>query len=369
MNLTHKILLKPTKSQENFLSGCAGTNRFSWNWILDKFINNPRESSFNLNELKKHFNKIKKAETPWIYDYPKDCNLNAFRDFQTTLSRLKNKKSGFPKFKSKHNSIQSFYISNDKFRLKNCKFELSKKIHIKLTEEPRFDGKIMGLRVIKENTKWYACISYELEDYSKPMISDGEIGLDLGVKTFLTTSNNEQYILPKKIKTIHKRIKRKQRILSKAKKESNNRQKRLKESNKQYEKLKNQRKDNLHKISSKICSENQTIKIEDLNVQGMVKNHNLARSIHEGCFRQFRELLTYKSKIWNNNLVVIDRFYPSSKLCSNCGNKKENLTLKDRTYCCNICDMKMDRDLNAAINIKNFLPKAIGEVKACGSLN
>jgi putative transposase len=369
LNLTHKILLKPTKEQDNFLSGCAGTNRFSWNWILDKFINTSKDALFNLNDLKKQFNQSKKVETPWMYDYPKDCNLNAFRDFQKTLSRLKNKKSGFPRFKSKHNATQSFYISNDKFRLRHHKLELSKKVHIKMTEESRFDGKIMGLRVVKENNRWYACISYELNEYIKERISDNEIGLDLGAKTFLTTSNNEQYILPKKIKIIHKRIKRKQRRVSKAKKESNNRQKRLKELNKQYEKLKNHRKDNLHKVSSKICSENQTINIEDLNVKGMVKNHNLARVMHEGCFRQFRELLTYKSVIWNNNLVIIDRFYPSSKLCSNCGNKKDDLTLKDRTYCCSVCDMKMDRDLNAAINIKNFLPKAVGEVKACGSLN
>jgi len=367
--LTHKILLKPTKSQEQFLLACAGTNRFVWNWILDKFIKNPKTIPFNLSLLIKEFNKNKEVNFPWMYDYPKDCNQNAFRDFQTTLTRLKNKKSGFPKFKSKHSSTPSFYIANDKFKMLKNTLILPKKVKIKLSEELRFNGKIMSLRVVKENTKWYACISVELENYSKERISNNEIGLDLGVKTFLTTSDNISYQLPKKLKNVQRRIKRKQRRLSKAKKGSNNRNKRKNELNKSYERLKNIRKDSLHKISTKICNENQIIKVEDLNVKGMVKNHNLARVISENCFRQFRDLLTYKAKIWNNELVIIDRFYPSSKLCSNCGNKKDDLTLKDRVYCCNICNMKMDRDLNAAINIKRFVPKVIGEVKACGSLN
>jgi putative transposase len=368
LNLTHKILLKPNKSQEEFLSGCAGTNRFVWNWILDKFIKNEKGNLFDLNKLSAEFNQIKKEETPWIYEYPKDCNQRAFRDFQRTLTSVKNKVSRFPKFKSKHRAKQSFYISNTQFRIKNNRLELSKAVKIKMTELPRFEGKIMGLRVVKENNKWYACISFELDEYTKERVSDEEIGLDWGVKTFLTTSNNEKYTLPKKIKVIHKRIKRKQRKLSKSKKDSNNRIKRKFKLNQQYEKLKNQRKDFLHKVSSKICSENKTIKMEDLNIKGMVKNHNLARGIHENCFRMFRDIISYKSKVWNNELIFVDRFYPSSKLCSNCGNKKDDLTLNNRVYCCSVCSMKMDRDLNASINIKNFLPMANGEVKACGSL-
>ena len=360
MNLTHKILLKPTKNQESFLNGCCGTNRFSWNWILDKFKNNQKDQKFSLNELKKNFNKIKGLDNPWIYDYPKDCNQNAFRDFQTTLTRLKNKTSKFPKFKSKHDTNQGFYISNDKFRLKNGNLELSKTHHIKLSEDLRFDGKINGLRVVKENNKWYGCFSID-GDFKRDRFSNTEIGLDLGLKTFCVDSNNNQYNYPLKLKKIDKRIRRKQRQVSKSIKGSNNRNKKKLKLNKSYENLKNIRKDFLHKLSTKICSENQTIKMEDLNVKGMLKNHNLARSIQNSCWSLFRQMIDYKSKLYNNDLIIVDRFFASTKTCSNCGTKKD-MKLSDRIYTCE-CGNVMDRDLNAALNIKNFLPLAKGNFK------
>lgn len=351
--------MNPTKIQEEFLSGCAGTNRYTWNWILDKFKSNSKENKFNLLELRKSFNKTKLNDTPWIYDYPKDCNQNAFRDFQTTLSRLKNKTSKFPKFKSKHDGKQGFYISNDKFRVRNGKLELSKKIHISLSENLRFDAKINGLRVVKENNKWYACFSFD-GDFSRVRKSNGVIGLDLGIKTFSFDSNNSEYNYPKKLKKIERRIRRRQRQLSKSKKGSNNRAKKKIKLNNTYETLKNIRKDFLHKLSNIICSENQTIKMEDLNVNGMIKNKNLARSIQNSCWNMFYRMVEYKSKLYGNEFVIVDRFYPSSKTCSNCGNKKDDLKLSDRVYNCS-CGLSINRDLNAALNIKNYLPLANGE--------
>lgn len=366
MNLAHKILLYPNKSQEIFLNGCSGTNRFTWNWILDKFKNKSDDEKISIFDLKKEFNKNKEDETPWMYDYPKDCNQNAFRDFQTTLTRVKKKISKFPKFKSKHNSIQSFYISNDKFKVTDNILQLSKKVKIKMAEEIRFFGKMNGLRVVKENNKWYACFSLE-GDFKKDRIDNGTIGIDLGIKTFCFDSNGNQYNLPSKLEKIDKRIRRKQRQISKSIKGSKNRNKKKVKLNKLYEKLKNTRKDFLHKLSTRICSENQTIKIEDLNVSGMTKNHNLARKIQDSCFRLFREMLKYKSELYDNQFIVIDRFFASTKTCSKCGNKKD-MKLSDRTYECS-CGNIMDRDFNAALNIKNFIPVANGDFKPVNSLD
>lgn len=362
MILVHKIHLKTNNSQREYLRGCSGANRFTWNFIVDKFKNN-KDKTFNVLELKKEFNKIKKEKYEFLYDYPKDCNQQAFLDFKKLLSRFFKKEAGFPKFKSRHTSKKSFYLSNDQCRIKD-EFFIFKGFKSKLSESIRFEGKIMGVRIVEEvDDKWVVCFFIETENYKRNRVSNNEIGLDLGLKNILHASNNETFNYPEKIKRISKRIKRYQRKISKRKKNSNNRNKARKKYRKLWYKIKNIRKDFTDKISTKINKENQFIVLEDLNVKGMIRNRSLSHSIGNACWGEIKLKIVYKSKLYENEIIFADRFYPSSKLCSNCGFKKEDLKLSDRIYNCNSCGMKMDRDLNASFNLKNLIPKARGKFK------
>jgi putative transposase len=160
MILCHKIRLKTNKPQEEYLRGCSGINRLTWNWITDKFKNT--EKGFNTLNLKKEFNRIKHETYPFLSNYPKDCNQETFSDFNKTIQQFFKKRKGFPKFKSIHNNRRSFSLSNDKFTIKSNKL-CFKKFKFTLTESIRFDGKIKSLRIIEESTdKWFACFFIEL---------------------------------------------------------------------------------------------------------------------------------------------------------------------------------------------------------------
>jgi putative transposase len=198
------------------------------------------------------------------------------------------------------------------------------------------------------------------------------IGIDLGIKTFATLSTSEVFEAPS-LKKLEKQIKVLQQRFSKKQKSSNNKEKSRLKLAKKYEKLTNVRNNFLHSITSKIIRENQTIVLEDLNVSGMMKNHKLARSIQRLSLFEFRRQIEYKAKWYNRNVVFVNRFYPSSKTCSNCGHKKTELKLSERVYNCDNCNVSIDRDLNASFNILNEGKRILGlsspEVKLVDCLN
>ena len=192
------------------------------------------------------------------------------------------------------------------------------------------------------------------------------IGIDLGIKTLATCSDGTSYENPKALKNNLKRLKRKQKQLSRKKLCSNNYKKAKKKLAKLHYHISNIRKDCLHKVTTKIINENQVIVLEDLKVRNMMKNHKLAQAISDVGLFEFRRQIEYKAK-WNNRTVIfVDTFYPSSKLCSNCGWKNINLTLTDRVFECKMCDMKIDRDLNASLNLKQIYTESSSEIQACG---
>jgi len=316
-------------------------------------------------KLVKKFNVIRRSEFPWTYDVHRDCTSRPLfndlpRAFNNFFRRIKaGQKPGYPKFKKKGVCKDSFYLANDVFKIKNKRVYIPKLGWVKMRESLRFDGKIVAATVSRRANRWHIAIKVDVDDYHKTRVSSDVVGVDLGIKSSATLSTGEVIEGPKPLAKNLKRLQRLSRQLSRKQEGSKNREKAKLKLAKLYLKISDIRQDHLHKLSSRLCSENQAIGIEDLNVQGMQANHKLARHISDEGWGELRRQLEYKSEIFDSQLVIHDRWFPSSKTCSSCGNVKKTLTLSTRTYRCSVCGLVIDRDLNAALNL---VPKDIGEV-------
>ena len=288
MNLAHKIRLEPKPAQVRALCKAAGCARFAYNWGLDQwtkqYAQGLKPSAF---KLKKQFNEIKEEQFPWIYESPKDANQEAFANLGTAFTRYFKKQSKYPKFKKKFQN-DSFYISNDKFYVTGSYVKLPVIGRVKLAEKLRFEGKIVGAVVSRKSDKWFISINVEIENPTKERISDNLVGVDLGVHTFATLSNEEKHDAPKPLKKNLEKIKREHRSVSRKVKGSNNRKKAIIKLNRTYYKTANIRKNFIDELTTKLCRENQTIVIEDLNVTGMLKNHCLASAIADLGWGEFQ---------------------------------------------------------------------------------
>ena len=395
-----EIRLYPNKSQREYLSDIFGSYRKIYNLALEKSISEYEKGNY-FNSLTKFSNYFhKELLTNPEYSYLKNHNTKILKDSLNNLSRAftnyikkYNKDVGLPNFKTKH-SKQTIGLYNEAFSNKILDEEnyifISKKfgkIKYKTSKEYKeifnhYKNEVIRLTIVKEKSgKYFAKI---ILDYKGTKINDNKIndiiGVDLGVKDFAVTSlgevvNNDKIYLnyEKKLKRLQKQLARKQLIKTEeiyfskkynkelpVKKSSNNREKNRLKIAKVNEKIRNIKKDFLHKVTSSLVNENQVITIEDLNVKGMVKNHKLAKSIINNNFGEFRTILEYKCKWYNSELIVAERFFASSKTCSNCGTKNTKLTLKDRTWTCDNCDTEHDRDYNASVNLANYGKEIIG---------
>ena len=268
-------------------------------------------------------------------------------------------------------------MNNDKFKINNFLIKIPKLGWVKMKEELKFQGKIMSGTISKVGNKWFISISVEIsqkqtqEFYSKKLVNNPNlkneiqvinfkeikskaIGVDLGIKTAIVTSDGEIIKAPKPLKKFCKKLKRTQKALSKKIKGSKNRNKAKTKLSKLHAKIANIRKDWLHKVTKYLCVNYKTIALEDLHIKGMIKNHNLAKAISDVGLGMFKIFIQYKANITGTTINFIDRFAPSSKTCSSCNWKNEQLTLKDRTFKCDNCNTIIDRDYNASLNILNF---------------
>ena len=351
-----KYELKPTKSQIHKLNQVFGNCRFVYNWALNKKIKAYQEEEKKLScfDLMKELTQLKKNEEfEWL-------NLSGSQQLQQSISNLDNAftnffkaKKGFPKFKSKHNK-NSFRIPQAvKVDFETYKFFVPKIGWVKYYKDKPINGTIKFATVSKTTTGRYF-VSITFETIEKPKYGNGAVGVDLGIKHLGITSDGEIFENQKYLRQNLKKLRVEQRSLQRkfkkgAKEQSNNYQKQRLKVAKLHEKIANQRKDLLHKTTTKLATQYETVCIEDLNVSGMVKNHNLALAISDCGWGMFRQFLEYKVK----DLRVIGRFTPSSKLCNVCGDKNDNLKLSDRKWTCSN-GHELDRDQNAAINIKKF---------------
>ena len=351
---TYKFKISPNKMQEEKLNIMFGCSRFVWNYFLD--LNNKIYLEAREKDLKKkHLNYYdcakKLTELKKEYEWLKNANSQSLqqtlKDLDTAYNRFFKKQSGFPNFKSKRNN-QSFRIPQF-FEVKDNKIHFPKfKEGIKTIIHREIKGNIRYATISKTKTgKYFVSITTDFE-VEKKRISNNQIGIDLGIKDFVVISNGEKHNLPikedSKLKFLH-------RQLSKKVKGSNNRSKaRLKLAIK-YENIENKKQDFQHKLSDKLCKENELIAIEDLNIKGMVKNHCLAKSISNQSWYSFIVKLKYKSKRYSGRIEKTNRFYPSSKTCNVCGYINQVLELKDRQWVCPNCNSNLDRDINASKNI------------------
>jgi putative transposase len=263
-----------------------------------------------------------------------------------------------PRFKKRDRSRDSFYVGGDQVKIKGKKIWVPNLGLVRLKESLRFTGKINSATFSRTANRWFVSIQVELIEESDKCQSKETIGVDLGINKMAVLSDSSYVESPKPLKKNLRRLARYQRKLKKKEFKSKNYFKQKTKVAKTHMRISNIRKDVLHKTTTYITKSFQKISIEDLHIKGMLKNHKLARAISDIGFGEFRRQLEYKSEMRGNVLFVADRFFPSSKKCSSCGDINRDLTLKDRTYACP-CGLSIDRDLNAALNLEKLINKNV----------
>lgn len=254
-------------------------------------------------------------------------------------------------------------IANDRLRLEGETVVLPKIGRVRLTETLRFTGKIMGAVVSRTADRWFIAIQVDVGDYRKQRVFDGVVGVDLGLLSTATVSNGQSFQSPKPLKSHLKRLRRLSNRHARKQRGSKNKAKSACKLARLHSRIANIRQDFLHKMTTTLASENQAVCVEDLYVQNMQQNRRLSRPISDQGWREMRRQLNYKLPIYGGRLVVIDRWYPSSKTCRKCGQIKCDLKLSNRTFLCDGCGHEEDRDLNAAHNIRTA---GLAEAYACG---
>ena len=378
---TIQVMLIPNNRQKTKLFQYANTARYAYNWAVGREKENYKNDGKFLSdgELRKEFTQLKKTdEYSWLNEISNNVTKQAIKDACNAYKRFFKGYSKFPKFKSRKFSIPSFYQDNEKIKLTNThvkveEFATSKKKNkqklnwIKLAEHNRIptDAKYINPRIKYDGVNWYLTVGVEYEDSATYPSNDG-IGIDLGVKNLAICSDGNKYQninKTQKVKKLEKQRRRLQRSISRSYEKNKKGESYCKTKNvikkeklllKVNHRLTNIRKNYLNQTTSEIVNRKpRFICIEDLNVSGMMKNRHLSKTVQRQGFYEFRRQIEYKS-VWNNIPVIIaDRFYPSSKLCSCCESIKKDLKLSDRIYKCE-CGNVIDRDFQAALNLKAY---------------
>ena len=365
MNKAYKYRLYPNKEQAILINKTFGCVRFVYNRmhadrkaIYEKYKDD-REA---LKRQKYPMPADYKKEFPWL----KEVDSLALANAQLNLNRAYNnffrdKSVGFPKFKSKHHDKKSYTTNNQKGTIrfidsKAIRLPKLKDVRIKM-HRPLPQNVIIKSATISQTPtgKYYIAIVVQYEVQIKPITPTVEttIGLDYSSKALFVDSKTNSPDYPKYYRQAEARLKREQRKLSKRKKGGQNRAKQRRKVAKLHEKVANQRKDFLHQLSRQIANAYDGVAIENLNMRGMAQGLNLAKSTNDNGFGMLKTFLAYKLAEQGKQLVIIDKWYPSSKLCHICKHENKELTLADRNWTCPHCGTELDRDVNAAINIKN----------------
>ena len=353
INKTYKFRLFPTKEQEVLLNQHFGHSR----WVYNHFLNERKEQyqadkkSDNYYKQAASLTKLKKEEdTKWLKEVNSQTLQFALRSLDTAFLNFFRGNAQFPKFKSrKHKNTftipQFGKLENNKIIIPKFKDGIKVKLHREVK------GKIGKMNIIKTPTgKYYVSIFTEQEVEELPK-TNKQVGIDLGLKDFVITSDNKKFKNNRYTKKYAKQLKKAQQHLSRKQKGSNGFEKQKLKVAKIHEKIASCRLDTLHKVSRELVESYDLISIEDLNVKGMIKNHKLSKHIADASWGNFVTLLQYKCDWYGKELVKVNRFYPSSKSCYDCGWINQNLKLSDREWTCNSCGVIHDRDVNASRNV------------------
>lgn len=372
MLIAHRIALDPNNTQATYLARAAGTARFAYNWALaewgrqyeawkaDNALPKPSQAA-----LRRQLNAIKREQFPWMLEVTKNAPQMAIIQLGEAFKNFFAGRAKYPQFRKK-GAHDRFTLTNDQFDIDGSRIRIPHLGWVRMRETLRFAGKIVSATVSHVADRWFVSITVDTQDdlHLPKAENQGAVGVDLGVSALATLSTGETVPGPKPHKALLDRLRRLSRSLSRKQKGSANRRKAKTKLAKLHARIAAIRSDALHKLTTDLTRRFHTLGIEDLNVRGMVKNRHLARSIADMGFFEFRRQLEYKAAMRGGQVVVADRFYASSKTCSVCGHKLDDLPLSVREWTCPACGVPHDRDVNAALNLKNMAVSST--VSACG---
>ncbi|MFA5872726.1 MAG: RNA-guided endonuclease TnpB family protein [Anaerolineales bacterium] len=363
-------------------TACAkhtGVARFAYNWGLARKIEayQNREKVPTAIDLHRELNVLKKGELAWMYEVSKCAPQEALRNLDQAYAhffrRVKEKKAGkkiqagFPRFKSKKDGVGSFRLTGvihvfddaiqlprlGRLRLKECGYLPVEGVHI------------LSVTVSERAGRWFVSVQVEMSQPEPLETAKPVAGVDLGVMVLATVSDGTRIENPRALKSSLRKIRRLQRVVSRRQKGGANRQKAVRQLAKAYARVANVRNNALHQATSLLAKTKSAVVLENLNVSGMLQNHHLAQAMADVGFHEFRRQLVYKGQWYGCEVLLADRFYPSTKRCSKCGQVKERIGLDEREYHCEVCGLAIDRDLNAAINLEQLTTGSSPESYAC----
>lgn len=398
--VAHRIQLLPNNKQKTYFRKAIGCCRFAYNWGLAEWKRRYKDGERGLTgrKIRDSFNAIRREQYPWTYEVTKYATAHAFDDLQTAYENFFEHRANYPTKHKKKDGAGSFYLAaGTDVKLSDVHKGLKhlKKVahnakgkhqylnfpnlgYVKMAESLRYNGRILGVKVSQDGDKFFASFQMEIteEEYRRThphTIAEkhGSVGIDFGLEEAMTLSDDIAVHNPRTLRKHQRKITRLSRQLSKRQhaktkqerlqgvKRSNNYKKLSRRLGREYRHVANIRKDFSQKLTTILATHYQAICIEDLGVKGMVRNHKLAKSVSDMAWGELRRQIEYKAAMNGVSVTIADRFYPSSKTCSHCGTKKDDLTLKDRTFICPKCGFTINRDLNAAINLLGLI-KSVG---------